>query len=112
MLPQQEQTYYINGKLYYQVNVYLFYHKIDLLCENFKSSPPEVFLGKGVPKISNKFTGEHPCRSAISKRLQSNFIEIAFRHVCSPVNLLHIFRTLFPKNTSGRLPLAVYRVSF
>ena len=24
---------------------------------------------------------------------------------CSPVNLLHIFRTLFLKNTSGRLPL-------
>ena len=26
-----------------------------------------------------------------------------FRHVCSPVNLLHIFRTSFPKNTSGLL---------
>ena len=28
-------------------------------------------------------------------------IEAAFRHGCSPVNLLHIFRTLFTKNTSG-----------
>ena len=28
---------------------------------------------------------------------QSNFVEIAFRHECSPVNLLHIFRTPFPK---------------
>ena len=37
--------------------------------------------------------------------LQSNFIEIALRHGCSPVNLLHIFRTPFPKNTSGRLLL-------
>ena len=35
----------------------------------------------------------------------SNFIEIALRHGCSPVNLLHIFRTPFPKNTSGRLLL-------
>ena len=26
---------------------------------------------------------------------QSNFIEITFRHGCSPVNLLHIFRYLF-----------------
>ena len=26
-----------------------------------------------------------------------NFIEITLRHVCSPVNLLHIFRTPFPK---------------
>ena len=30
-------------------------------------------------------------------------IEIAFRHGCSPVNLLYIFRTPFPKNTSGEL---------
>ena len=28
---------------------------------------------------------------------QSNFIEIAFWHGCSPVNLLHIFRTPFNK---------------
>ena len=31
----------------------------------------------------------------------ANFIEIALQHVCSPVNLLHIFRTPFTKNTSG-----------
>ena len=37
--------------------------------------------------------------------LQSNFIEIALRHGCSPVNLLHIFRTLSTKNTAGRLLL-------
>ena len=28
-------------------------------------------------------------------------------HGCSPVNLLHIFGTPFPKNTSGRLLLPV-----
>ena len=27
--------------------------------------------------------------------------EITLRHGCSPVNLLHIFRTLFPRNISG-----------
>ena len=37
--------------------------------------------------------------------LQSNFIEITLKHGFSPVNLLHIFRTLFPKNTSGGLLL-------
>ena len=37
--------------------------------------------------------------------LQSNFIEIALRHGCSPANLLHIFSTPFLKNTSGRLLL-------
>ena len=70
-----------------------------------RSSHPEVFLWKGVLKICRKFTGEQPCRSAISITLQSNFIEIALRHGCSPVNLLHIFRTPFPRNTSGWLLL-------
>ena len=37
------------------------------------------------------------------KKVARNFIEIALRHDCSPVNLLHIFRTPFPKNTSGQL---------
>ena len=70
-----------------------------------RSSPPEVFLGKGVLKIYSKFTGEHPCRSVISIKLESNFVEITLRHGCSPVNLLHSFRTPFLKNTSGRLLL-------
>ena len=35
----------------------------------------------------------------------SNFIEIALRHGCSPLNLLHIFRISFPKNTFGWLLL-------
>ena len=33
-------------------------------------------------------------------------IEITLRHGCSPVNLLHIFRAPFSKNTSGRLLLS------
>ena len=37
--------------------------------------------------------------------MDCNFIEIALRHGCSPVNLLHIFRTPFLKNTSERLLL-------
>ena len=35
--------------------------------------------------------------------LQSNFIEIALWHGCSPVNLLHIFRTPFHWNSCGWL---------
>ena len=31
------------------------------------------------------------------KWFQENCIEITLRHGCSPVNFLHIFRTLFPK---------------
>ena len=79
----------------------------------FRSSRPDVFLRKGVLKICIKFTGEHPCRSANSIKLQSNypcrsaisikllcnFIEIGLWHMCSSVNLLHIFRTPFPRCT-------------
>ena len=85
----------------------------DILSSHFKSnmyrgqyrSPvaSKTVLGKGLPKICSKFTEEYPCRSAISVKLQSNIIEIALRHGCSPLHLLHIFRTPFPKNTSGGL---------
>ena len=51
-----------------------------------RSSPSEVFLRKVVLKTCSKFTGEHLC-------------------VCSSVNFLHVFRTSFPKSTSGWLLL-------
>ena len=41
-----------------------------------RNSRPEVLLEKGVLKICSKFTREHPCRSAISIKLQSNFIDL------------------------------------
>ena len=55
-----------------------------------RSSRPEVFLEKGVLKICSKFTGEHPCRSAISI-----IIEITLRHGFSPVNLMIFSEHLF-----------------
>ena len=75
------------------------------LITTLKSSHPEVFLGKYVPKICSKCTGEHSCRSAISIKLLCNFIEIALRHGCAAVNLLDIFRKSFIKNTSRWLLL-------
>ena len=72
-----------------------------------RSSHPQVFLRKGLLKICSKLAGEHQRQSAISIKLQSNFTEIALLHGCSPVNLLHIFRTYFPKNTSGGLLLLI-----
>ena len=65
----------------------------------YGSSHSEVFLGKGVLKICSKFTGEYPCRSPY---------RFALRHGCSPVNLLHIFRTPIATNTSGRLLLYLF----
>ena len=32
----------------------------------FRSSPPELFLEKGVLKTCSKFTGKHPSQSVIS----------------------------------------------
>ena len=72
----------------------------------FRKSPPDVLLGKGVPKICSKFTGEHPRHSVISIKLLCKFIEITLRHGCYPVHLLHIFKRPFPKNTSGGLLLS------
>ena len=72
-----------------------------------RSSRPEVFIGKGILKYAANLH-EHLCWSVISIKLLWNFIEIALRHACSPVSLLHIFRIPFYKNTSGRLPLTKY----
>ena len=41
-------------------------------------------------------------------KLFYNFIEIALRHRCPPVNLLHIFRTPFYKYISGGLLLELH----
>ena len=49
-------------------------------------------------------------RKSCSENLQQIYRRtppIALRHGCSPVNLLHIFRTAFPRNTSGWLLLDI-----
>ena len=43
-------------------------HK-DLSKTSDRNSQSEVFLGKAVLEICSKFTGVHPCRSAISIKL-------------------------------------------
>ena len=74
----------------------------------FRSSHPDLFLGKGVLKICSKFTGEHPTLlKKLYWKLLCNFIEITFRRGCSPVKLLHAFRPPFLKNTSERLLLYI-----
>ena len=48
--------------------------------------------------------------NAILIKLLRNFIEVALWHRCSPVNLLHIFRTPFPGNTRRvrYIPLEIF----
>ena len=80
----------------------------------FRSNCPVVFIGKGFLKICSKFTGEQPWWSAISK--VEITLEITLRHgyllsPVTPVNLLHIFRTTFLKNTSGWLLLTFLKLT-
>ena len=79
---------------------------------NPETVTPRVFLGEGVLKICSKFTREHPCQSVISIKVLCNFIEITLWHGCSLVNLLHIFRTSFYKNTCGGLLLTPKNTRF
>ena len=87
------------------IGIFLFKVKgssvLEILLPLSWSSPPEVFLGKGVLQLCSKFTKQ----LAQLCNLQSNFIEITLRHGFSPVNVLYIFRISFPKNIFGRLLL-------
>ena len=80
----------------------------DITCI-FRSSPPKVLLGKSVLKLYSKCTAEFPCLRVISIKLH---IEFTLWHGCSPVILLHIFRTYFPKNTSRKLLLYFIKRTF
>ena len=68
---------------------------------NNRSRHPEVFLGKGVLKICSKFTGEHPCRSAIVKQLYWNRTS-AWVFCCK---FAAYFQNTFFRNSSGWLLL-------
>ena len=65
--------------------------------------PLKDALIKSCSEICSEFTGVYTCWSVISKKLQSNFTEITLQDRCSPVNLLHIFRTPFSNMKSGGL---------
>ena len=67
-----------------------------------RKQTPRGILKKSAHKICSKFTGEHPCRSVISIKLQSNFIEVTLRHGRSNENLPHIFKNPFLRTPLGR----------
>ena len=79
--------------------IFLLYNITVHYQSSSRSSHPDSFLGKGVLEICCNLAGENPCRSVISIKLLCNFIKITLRHGCSHLNLLHIFRTPFHKNT-------------
>ena len=54
---------------------------------------------------ANQLIGFYTMQKQPSRGVAKQLIEIVLRHGCSPVNLLHIFRTPLPKNTSEGLLL-------
>ena len=85
---------------YLQLDIWDDYH-VFLIS---RSSYPEVFLRhlfwKYVANLQENTHAEVWFQSSCC-----SFIEITLRHGSSPVNLLHIFRIPFPRNTSGWLLL-------
>ena len=62
-------------------------------CNSFTISHPELFLEKVFLKKCRKFTAEHPCRSAILIKLQSNtkYGKLVIQNVFKRINsLFHI----------------------
>ena len=87
-------------------DAYLFVHASSL--NVYRSSRREKFLGKGVLKICCKITGKHPWRSAISTKLQSKATLLKRTSACVfSCKFSASFRTTFPRNNSGRLPLCI-----
>ena len=81
-----------------------------------------LFDEEKFPDEARKYPQKQPSRGVLRKRCSENMqriyrrtpmrrcdfkllVEITLLHGCSPVNLLHIFRTSFLKNTSRRLLL-------
>ena len=80
---------------------------LSIKVNDLQKQPSIGVLIKKCSESTLKFTGEQPCRSVISIKLQSNYNEITLRHGCSPVKLLYFFRALFSKDTYGGLLLDI-----
>ena len=91
----------------------------NICCQLFRNKRCWIFFKKQTPrgtikKMCSKNMQKIYRRTPIAKYdfnkvvLQlCNFIEIALWYGCSPVNLLYIFRTPFPRKTSGWLILFI-----
>ena len=82
----------------------MFFFKHLFVCMVIQKQPPI-----GVPKKRRSENMQQIYRRTAMPKCDFNkvAIEITLRHGCSPVNLLHLFRTPFPKNTSEWLLLVI-----
>ena len=85
-----------------KITVFNINDKVNVLLENQQKQPSRGVLRKRCPENMPQIYRTTPMPRI---PMLSNFIEIALRHGSSPVNLLHIFGTTFPKKTSGWLLL-------
>ena len=60
---------------------------------------PRVVPRKRCSEIMRQIYRRTPMLKCDFNKVACNFIDITLQHGCSPVNLLHIFRTPFLKNT-------------
>ena len=67
----------------------------------FQRQPSRSVLRKRCSENMQQFYKRTPIPKCDSNKVALHFIEVTLCHGCSPVNLLNIFRTLFPKYSSG-----------
>ena len=70
-----------------------------------QTQPPRGTSRKRCSRNMQQFHRRTSMLKCVSVKLLCNFIKITVRRGCSPVNLLHISRTPFHKNTFGWLLL-------
>ena len=74
---------------------------------DIQKQPPRGFRRKRCSENMQQIYRRIPMPRCDFNKVASNFIEVALRRGCSPVNLLHIFGTPVSENTSGRLFLDI-----
>ena len=100
-------SWVINLAIKYFSPGYIFPRKVQNLQRyNLQKQPPRGIPRKRCSENMQQIYRRTPMPECdFNKNAFCSFIETTLRHGCSPVNLLHIFRTLFLKNTSGWLLL-------
>ena len=93
-------------------NVLKFLNFIFMNLKLLQKHPFRNILEESCSKNMQQIYRETPMPKCDFNKVASNFTEIALRHGCSPVNLLHIFRTPFHKNISGWLLLSFISYCF
>ena len=93
----------LSKSLYRKKHIAVSYDKIASK-RLYQKQPSRCVLKKRCPEnMQQRYRRTHMPKCVIN--VLCSFIEIILQHECSPLNLLHIFRTTFFKNSSGRLLL-------